>query len=1126
MRYVAAFCFAWFALLGVAAARAQEPELALLAERGPRFLVARNHTRVPADVKNMPVLRNHISVDLQDVTLKEALAAISKEAGLPLMYSKEIVQLDARVRLRAQDITVAGALSTVLLDAGVDVLLSSDGRAALVKRTSAPVPKVQEVGVVAGRVTDAQSKDGVAAVMVSVEGTSRGALTDADGHYQVTRVPTGEREVRAQRLGYRTETQRVTVATNATATLDFTLATSPTQLAEIVVTATGEQRRVELGHVVGRINADSLVREAPVSTMSELLTARVPGLQVLQTQGTVGGQVKLQIRGANSIGLRNEPVVVIDGVRYTSEQRRALFGGTADVEQSSPLNDLNPNDVESIEVVKGPSAATLYGTDAANGVIVIMTKHGKPGPARWNAYVRSTTSSVPQSTFPNLYWGWGTVFGTPSNGTTSCTLQRLAARQCTQQDSVGVLTNPLNDPQLSIFRSSPLWEYGASVSGGQQDLRYYFSAEFEDATGSLRMPPATAERLKQQRSVSSLPEEWLTPNALTKVNLRSNISALLGNTAQLRVSTGYIRSAARTAPGLNPYLGQFQAVPATSANLPYGPDFGSYNDPAEAFAQTTEERTDHFLGTASGNWQPAPWLTLRAALGLDLANATRYGLVRPGDQPGNFLTSKGAAEDTRSRQSATTAEIGAVVTSQLGRVSLRSAAGAQYVRNLYTASGTFGTGLPPGGAVAQRASSVTTSQQHVETAVLGGYLEEMLGLNRRLFLTGAIRADGASTFGDNFSAALYPKAGASWLISEEPFMPRLLWLDELRLRYAFGASGRQPLPIFARPNLSGGQALLNGQTVNTVNVFALGNPDLGPERVREHEFGFDTRMLANRLALNATWYSRRTADMLVNDPGPPGRGPMQTNLGLVTQHGFEGEINGRVLETRLLNWDIALTHSRFDTKLVDVGGASMSRSIFGGYVERFPLGARFDRPIVSWQDANGDGILETTEVQLGDTAVYMGNSVPTRSSTLTSVIGLFEGRLRLSALLEHKGGFTQVNPFWCSRNTCRAAVDRNAPLEDQARARRFAYSIEKGDFTRLREVAVALDLPATLTHAVHLRQGTVVFSARNLALWSDFSGADPEVGDPGLVLSNVVGGGRATGIPLGRVFSVRLDVGL
>jgi TonB-linked SusC/RagA family outer membrane protein len=1097
---------------------------------GPRFLDGAGPGARPVEPTSVAALQRRVTLTAAAATLGDALRAITQQTGVRFLLSPNVVPVTKAVRVEATGLSLAAALTELLLNANVDVAVASPTELALVPRRG----KAMAPGVIVGRVTDAKTEEALAGAEVFLEGTRARTTTGESGVYKLAGVEPGSYTLVARRVGYAKQSRPITVESDEEITADFALQPVPTQLNELVTTATGEQRRLELGHVVGRINADSLVKEAPISTLSELLTARVPGLQVFQTQGTVGGQVRLQVRGMNSFSLSNEPILIIDGMRYTSRAVQGLFSeGDGGVEPTSPLNDLNPNDIESIEVVKGPSAATLYGTDAANGVLVITTKRGKPGPARWSTFARGTLAEVPKSQYPGLYWGWNSQF--PDF---SCTLQFAALQACTQ-DSVTVLPNALNYPQHTLFDPQPSWEYGASVAGGREDLRYYFSGSFDEATGPLQMPPAIAQRLQAERGLSELPEEWRHPNALNKLNLRANVTATLGSTADLRVNTGYVHGTTRSIAGHNrsPYA---QGAFARTPRDPYGNALGAATHPAEAFLETSTDRTDRFFGSAGGEWRPTSWLATRATVGLDLTSGNRYTLARRGDTPSSQEYPNGRVLDDRMRQLATTAELGATATGRRGRLSARTAVGAQYVRSLSDVLATYGSGLPPGGSSVGEAEQLFTRQTYGETVTLGSYLEETLGWNDRLFLTGALRVDGASALGRDYDAVAYPKVSASWLVSEEPFMPRLPGLDELRLRYAFGASGLQPRPEWARPNFRADHwAMDGGEYIPTVWLDALGDPGLRPERVREHEFGLDASGLTDRVRLGLTWYRRRTADQIVEVPPAPGMGEVfsRTNLGLTTQHGFEAELTARVLDTRLVSWDLILHHALHRTRLVDLGDGLASTapggviSQHGGWVEGYSLGARFHAPLLGYADANGDGVIGLDEVQV-DLAnpIYTGESVAPRSQTLTMVLGLFERRLRFSALLERRTGFTQVNQLTfnqCAQNTCRAVVDPSTPLAEQAEVAAAVWAgrlPEKADFTRLRELTAALDLPTGLARALRVSSASLALTARNVALWTDFSGPDPEsaVPDP----QNPVGGGAyAAGVPQGRSWTLRLDLG-
>jgi TonB-linked SusC/RagA family outer membrane protein len=1095
----------------VAAAGTASAQEASLSQDGPRFLLAAGPggRTVEIAAAAAPIFQRRVTLALEHATVGEALTAIGRQAGIALVYSRDVLDPDVSMRIKAEGITVAAALTEILLGAGVDVVLSDVNRATLAPRK---LPAPRAAGAIVGRVTDAKTGEGLAGADVALEGTRSRTAAGEDGRYRLADVAPGSYTLAVRRIGYAKRGQPVAVADGQETTADVALEPVPTQLDEVVSTVTGDQRLRELGHVVGRINADSLVREAPVSNLTELLQSRVPGLLVQPQQGTVGGEVKLQIRSTNSISLSSEPIVLVDGIRYTTNPRAGpnaagfgyILGPFGGNEGTSRLNDLNPNDIESIEVVKGPSAATLYGTDAANGVIVITTKRGRPGPARWNAYGRATRSEIPARRYRDSYWGWGTE-------TSTCFLRGVASGDCVQ-DSVTVIPNPLNDPALTIFSSKPRWEYGANVAGGGQDLRYYFSADFEDATGPVQLPASMIDQVKARRGVGELPKELLEPNAFTNLNLRTTVSANLGRRAELRTTVGYTQRASRTLVSANPFRG-------ASGGDPTDPFSRGWN-PIDAFAQTSTERINRFFGSATGEWRPTAWLQARGTVGLDLTNSNRYSLVRPGEAPNSYYAD-GVVGDDRTRYLASSADLGATASFRAGRLTSRTSTGAQYVRTLFDGLTSNGRGLPPGGSSIGDAASVSTDQDYHERVTLGGYVEQMFGLNDRLFLTGALRMDGGSGFGRDYNAAFYPKAGLSWIASEEPFFPRIPGLDELRLRYSYGASGQQPWSVWTNPDFYATTPLADGTIGNGIHQGSFGNPDLRPERVREHEFGLDAAALNGRARLDLSWNYRTTLDQLTLVEQSPGFGYITTNLGRTTGHGVEAQLTLRPVDSRLVTWDIAINHAWHISKLADLGSGVPNLRTDGGYAEGYPLDGRFSFPLLGYSDANGNGIIERTEVQLGDSMVYVGQMSPPRTQTLSTTVGLFQQRLRLSALLDRQSGFLVADPQMadCLYNRrCRAAVDPSAPLGDQAQVAAMEaagnflrYSpMASGDFTRLREVTVALDLPEGLVRAARLGRASLSVSVRNLALWTSFHDADPE----------------SSAIPQARAWAFRLDIGL
>ena len=262
----------------------------------------------------------------------------------------------------------------------------------------------QERGVVTGQITDASSGAPLVGVQVVVEGTTIGGLSADNGRFRVQGVPAGTREIRAILIGYGPVTQTVDVTEGQTSVLDFQLSQSAIALDEVVVTAVGNQRKRELGNAVGTIAASEVLETAPVNSVTDLLAGRTAGVQVAASSGQAGMGSRIRIRGSSSISLSNQPLLYVDGIRVESGSPSVRFytGG----QEPSRLNDFNPEDIESIEIIKGPAAATLYGTEAANGVIRITTKQGRGGETRWNVWAE-TGLVQEKNTYPLNYAGLG-----------------------------------------------------------------------------------------------------------------------------------------------------------------------------------------------------------------------------------------------------------------------------------------------------------------------------------------------------------------------------------------------------------------------------------------------------------------------------------------------------------------------------------------------------------------------------------------------------------------------------------------------------------------------------------------------------------------------------------------------
>src|SRR5947207_2631552 len=318
--------------------------------------------------------------------------------------------------------------------------------AAAVALLCALAPAAVHAQTVSGRVTDAAGK-AVSGAQVTVAGSDVRATSDAEGRYRLTLRAAGALAVRVTAIGYTPQSKAVTVAAGESATVDFTLTANPVGLDAIIVPASGEQQRLRTQPTdVSHINVENTPKTA-ITNFADLLNARAAGVTVMPSSGTTGGGSRVRIRGSNSVSLSNEPVFFIDGIRVSSSPSGNTIGVGGQV--PSRINDIQPEDLEAIEAVKGPSAGTLYGTAAANRIVQVRTKRGRPGPKQWTAYVEGGTL-YDNTTWPDTYYGFDTTKASNSSLRFFCTLSRVAIGQCAQNGGVFTL-NPLRDD--SPFRT-------------------------------------------------------------------------------------------------------------------------------------------------------------------------------------------------------------------------------------------------------------------------------------------------------------------------------------------------------------------------------------------------------------------------------------------------------------------------------------------------------------------------------------------------------------------------------------------------------------------------------------------------------------------------------------------------
>ncbi|MHB1330064.1 MAG: TonB-dependent receptor domain-containing protein, partial [Gemmatimonadales bacterium] len=707
-------------------------------------------------------------------------------------------------------------------------------------------PLLAQAGVVSGTVSDQATGRPLAGARIQATTQQVFAVTNQQGQYTLRGLTPGSHTLRTFMLGYASETRSVTAGAG-TETVDWALRAVPFQLEEIVTTATGEQQSRELGNSVSKVQAAQLVETAPTTNLAQVLSGRIAGVNVLQSAGTSGTGARIRIRGLSSVSLSNDPLLYIDGIRVAADAPAGSFVGGSSV---SKLNDLNPEEIESIEVVKGPSAATLYGTQAANGVIRVTTKRGRSGTSQWNTWLEGGVLKDGY-TYPKVYFN-----ASADDPDADCLTYMEVAGDCIVANRYQL--DLLNDPRTTPFTNGYRQQVGASLSGGSDLIRYFVSAEEESETGVLKLNDTEADFAATLRGLASradLPREQVRPNHFNKYNFRVNLNASPRSNLELALSTGYIINNIRLPQTGDNFASLISSGLFGSANPNIIANTAGYgfSRPAYSIGEVSWRKNDHFINAATVNWRPFSWLSTRGTFGIDhLDYVDEQNVLRGQGCLTCGTENQGKRMVNRYIDTKYTVDLNATAQTQLtSRIGSKTAVGAQFNRDKLFAVLAQADILPPGIISLSAGAQQTLTEATTDIITLGTYVEQQFSLDNRLYLTGALRVDDNSAFGSASRSAYYPKVSASLVAIDGSSG----LINSLRFRGAYGATGQSPRPLDALTYQSPVTASIFGQaSVPAVTLGGLGDPNLKPERSREIEAGFDLAMLDSRVGLEVTFY--------------------------------------------------------------------------------------------------------------------------------------------------------------------------------------------------------------------------------------------------------------------------------
>lgn len=930
-----------------------------------------------------------------------------------------------------------------------------------------------------GQVVDGQQGTAVANVEVSLPDLGRSALTEDDGSYRVTGLPAGTHRVQVRALGYATLSRAVTLRAGESTTLNLTLQVTGVQLDELVVTGTaGPVQRRSVGNTVSTIDAADFA-DSPGTTVSDVLSSRVSGMTAMTGGGETGSSTSIRLRGASSISRSNEPIVYIDGIRINN--RPDSIG--AQPFTLTQLDLVDPDNIERIEVLKGASATTLYGSEASTGVIQIFTKSGSAGEPRIRFRLSQGMLDIPKNRMPvNATFAGGEILRT--------------------------------DGRDAVTRTGHRQEYAASVGGGGSNVTYYASGSFEDETGAV------------------------VENSLQEFGGRLNVDAQISEPIELTGSLGYIdRSLAlpgsRKIPN-GPFPNALLAFPfASSPERPFGEIFVPISNGRQIDRNLSLQ---NILAVAGLRFTPSGALDSRLTVGVENFEE-EFDYLEPFgvDIEGSTDGEKQVHHDSEVHFTLDFTNNWRTDISEA--FSSRLSVGGQLFFDKKQTDFTAAQGFPGPGVETLGAASVITGYGETQSEVWSGgvFLQEQISWRDRLFLTAGLRVDENSAFGENVGPQPYPKVSASYVLSDEEFWNIDFW-NTLKLRASYGTAGLAPGPFDAERTF-GADSYGDQAAVVPNNI---GNPDLKPEKSREFEAGFDATLFNGRLDASVTYFDQKTTDALVPKAFPPSQGFLQSqlvNAGEIVNRGLEVSLRSTVVERESVVGRLGVSLATLDSE-VDLAGAGPIRPgyfryrnyLITGYQPGAFFGTQLDESdpfdivvggVADPDDLSGFNSIDQIAVHLlqneagNDSLAFLGNSQPDVSGSFSFDLDLFQ-RLQIRNLFSFQIGSHAHNLTGKLRTELRiteevAQIQQELadPSTSDSRKRELAEQfshisararsnwIEDNDFLRWSEVSAAYSFPPDLASLMGASRVSLVLSAQNLALWTDYSGSDPVSNEAG-----------------------------
>ncbi len=1011
---------------------------------------------------------------------------------------------------------------------------------------------------ISGRVTNAQS-DPIPGISVQVQNTTFGTTTDADGTYNLSaNLNPGTYQVQFTGVGFKTSSQTLQVGTASSYSINSQLREDALKMDEVVVTGTsaGTTRR-QLGSYISSVSAEDLTKGATGNVLAAL-QGKTAGAQIIQNSGDPGGGLSVRLRGISSINSSSEPLYIVDGVivnnattRVTNTSGNYDGGNFVGAIGQNRMADINPADIERIEVLNGAAAAAIYGSRANAGVVQIFTKRGSSGAPvvsfSTNFLISSLRKKVEVNQSP-------TKFGGPTDG--------VGAQ--TQDILTPLLTNitPVTryDYNDYIFRTGIGTDNNVSVAGGRDRTKYYTSASYYKNEGIIKNTD------------------------FRRFGFRVNLDQAISDKVTFSVGLNFINSFSNEKPDGNSFfspmnsiniLGNFHDIQTRDAlgNIKAIGERGRVNPVSVIEDIKQKQETNRVIANTSLKIKPFKGLTIDYTLGVDqyaqkgetyippfaynvsdgffgggaALDATRNGYASAGNY--NFFQINNELNGTY--QFRLTNDIAS--TSQVGY-------SVQYEKSSYNLS--QGRGLAPFVQTVNGASTlIQGADERGEISISGYYVQQNFSYKKLAYITGAIRVDGSSVFGEEQRNQKYAKASASYVISEHDFWQKMAmnkWWNFAKLRVAYGESGNLTgIGAYSRFNSYSSNSFVS--RTSFVSSSTLANTNVKPERQKELELGIDLGFFNGRVSLQANIYSKKVSDLLINRFIAPTTGfsSFLNNFGSLENKGFEIVLTAKPIQNKDVNWSVTGIYNHNRNKAVKIGQALTLLSTNSGapvaLIEGQPIGIFYGAFFAL--DGNGGLVKNPTGYPQGERGLQpsspgagplsytvmrdpvtglpvasfplvrkvIGDPNPDYTASLVNEFSYKKASLRVQ--LDAVQGNEVFNADWRTRQGVgngKEAEKEQTGVYPRGYISSFYATVEQwriddGSFVKLREVSLSYAFGAIKS----IRDITFSVSGRNLISWDKYKGYDPEVNSGGQ--STILRGIDFGPVPIPRTFSIGLS---